>query len=73
MEMIKLPEGLKVEINRKVWRGEIPANICPDHVKVKAEKLFKKQADAQKAQKRQSGRNSEPAKTQDKSEGGADE
>ena len=71
MEMIKLPKGMKVEINRKVWRGAIPADICPDHVKVKAEKLFKKQADAEKAKKRQSGRNSEPAKTQDK--GGAGE
>lgn len=53
-DMIKLPEGMKVEINRKVWRGEIPAAICPDeafknNLKAKAEKVFKKLADAEKA------------------------
>jgi hypothetical protein len=33
MEMIKLPKGVKVEVNRKVWRGEIPADICPERFK----------------------------------------
>jgi hypothetical protein len=35
MEMIKLPKGVKVEIDRKVWRGEIPACICPERFKPK--------------------------------------
>lgn len=31
--MIALPEGVTVYAGGRTWVGEIPENLCPDHLK----------------------------------------
>lgn len=33
METIKLPEGVEIHVGGQRYVGEIPADICPDHLK----------------------------------------